>query len=793
MPTPQDDERRQLWLIPSEGRARTEPVADVALLTPTYDLASYAIPPELAAQVAPGMLVHAPFGRKARPVLGWCVAVSRRPWRQTRPALASLAGSGALLSPGLIALGLWISDYYAAFPGKTLSAMTPAGLRQVAQRRVRYLRRVADPAAADGGEAGAAAEPQHLTPAQSRLLLALADGELPRAEVLRRAQVGEGTLATLRRRGLVETVTRFEAHAVEHGAPARSTEGTAAPGGEEAKPDAGGVGTASPTAPEDGLALTAGQEEALKAVSAALSPPRFEVFVLFGVPGSGKTEVYVRAVRQALAGGRQAIVLVPEIALATQVMQRLARRFGSVAVVHSRLRERERRETWRRIASGEAAVVIGTRAAVFAPCPRLGLIVVDEEQERSYKNMAAPHYHARDVAIKRGQIEQAPVLIGSASPALETWHNAAHLPHYRLLHLPERVPGARAPQARLVLMGQGDRVQPSRLLSLDLVRALQQTLELRQQAVLLHNRRGYAAHLRCGRCGLVPSCVRCGAALVFHRTERLLKCHRCGGRTPAPERCLDDTCGGVLEKGGLAIQRLEEELRAVLPGARLLRLDSDTMRHRDDYAAALTRFERGDADILLGTQMIAKGLDFPNVRLVGVVDADAGLELPDFRAAEHTFQLLLQVVGRAGRREGEALALIQCRDVSHVIRCAMKADYRAFAESELALRARLGYPPLGRLARFVLSDERNTRAREAAERLAEQLQQLAGRVHPEIRVVSVGACLLPRLRGRFRHEVLVAAPPGGVLQRLLHEAQREKLLFSRAQRITVDVDPVEMR
>ncbi|HMQ16599.1 MAG TPA: primosomal protein N', partial [Phycisphaerae bacterium] len=645
--------------------------------------------------------------------------------------------------------------------------------------------------AADAGEAPA---PQRLTPAQSRLLLALANGGLPRAEALRRAQVGEGTLATLRRRGLVEAVTRVEARAVEHGAAARCAEGTGdAPGGDEPRRDAGGGAAPPPTAPEDGLALTAGQQEALNAVSAALAPPRFEVFVLFGVPGSGKTEVYVRAVRQALAAGRQAIVLVPEIALATQVMQRLARRFASVAVVHSRLTERQRRETWRRIASGEAAVVIGTRAAVFAPCPRLGLIVVDEEQERSYKNMAAPFYHARDVAIKRGQIEQAPVLIGSASPALETWHNAAHLPHYRLLQLPERVPGARAPQARLVLMGQGDRAQPSRLLSLDLVRALQQTLELRQQAVLLHNRRGYAAHLRCGRCGLVPTCTRCGAALVLHRAARLLKCHRCGGRMPAPERCLDDTCGGVLEQAGLAIQRLEEELHAVLPAARLLRLDSDTMRHRDDYAAALTRFERGDADILLGTQMIAKGLDFPNVRLVGVVDADAGLELPDFRAAEHTFQLLLQVVGRAGRREGEALALIQCREVSHVIRCAMKADYRAFAESELALRSRLGYPPLGRLARFVLSDERNARAREAAERLAEQLQQLAGRVQPEIRVVSFGACLLPRLRGRFRHEVLVAAPPGGVLQRLLHEAQREKLLFSRAQRITVDVDPVEVR
>jgi primosomal protein N' (replication factor Y) len=328
---------------------------------------------------------------------------------------------------------------------------------------------------------------------------------------------------------------------------------------------------------------------------------------------------------------------------------------------------------------------------------------------------------------------------------------------------------------------------------MELVRLLEQTIESRQQAVLLHNRRGYAAHLTCQRCGMTPTCIRCGAALVLHLKDNRLKCHRCGSSLEAPRTCLDDTCRGMLTQSGLAIQRLEEELSLVLPAARLLRLDSDTMRRRDDYADALLRFEQGEADILVGTQMIAKGLDFPGVRLVGVVDADAGLTLPDFRAAEHAFQLLVQVVGRAGRREGESIALIQCREASSVILSALRLDYEGFAQRELAFRARLNYPPFGRLVRFICSDERPSRARSACESLAERLERLAGRVHPEVRIVSVGPCLVQRLRGRSRFEVLVGGPPGGALQRLLHEARSERLLFTTAQRITVDVDPVEMR
>ena len=276
-------------------------------------------------------------------------------------------------------------------------------------------------------------------------------------------------------------------------------------------------------------------------------------------------------------------------------------------------------------------VVIGTRSAVFAPRPRLGLIVVDEEQDSSFKSLSSPLLHARDVAIKRAQLERVPIVLGSATPALETWHNAQTLPHYHLLHLPQRVGSAELPQTCIVQTGPRELGQTTTLLSPELLACLTETLAAGDQALLLHNRRGYAVHLRCTHCGLTVRCTGCGGMLVYHQPDNQARCHRCGKSEPAPQKCLDQTCGGRLERVRLAIQRLEEELRRNFPTARLLRLDRDTMRRREDYAAALQSFEAGQADIMLGTQMVAKGLDFPRVRLVGVIDADAILWMPDFR------------------------------------------------------------------------------------------------------------------------------------------------------------------
>lgn len=759
-------EPRQLWLVPTAGAAASQRVAEVAVNAPVAGLRAYAVPDALAAEVCPGALVRVPFGRAGRLTVGVCVRVSDRPWDATLRALQAVEPGLPYASERLLELALWVSDYYACWPWKTLTAMWPRALRRPASRRVRYVK-----------AAGHAAPEVKLTSAQAALLDALAGGELPRTEALRRAGVRAATLRTLQRRGLVECGIRVE--------PVPPVVPPPAP-------------AAQPHDLADDYALTEDQGAALRAVTEALDGPSvFKVLVLFGVPGSGKTEVYIRAIRAAVAQGRQAIVLIPEIALATQVVDRLARRFERVAVLHSQLRPRTRADTLAAIAAGAVSVVIGTRTAVFAPCPRLGLIVVDEEQETSFKSLASPYYHARDVAIKRGQLEHIPVVLGTATPSLETWYNAHHRPHYVLLRLPQRVPGARPPDVRRVAHPTAGEptatgLLPPNLLSPLLRNELEAALANGDQAVLLQNRRGYAVLLCCTNCGLIVRCVRCGAGLVYHRDARAMKCHRCGHHTAVPTKCLDTSCGGLLRRLGAGIQRLEEEVRRTLPHARLLRLDSDTMRRRRDYEEALRRFEAGEADVLLGTQMVAKGLDFPRVRLVGVIDADAGLSVPDFRAGERVFQLIVQVVGRAGRRDGPSLAIVQTSETpSAVVQHALRLDYEAFAAEELALRARYQYPPFTRLARLVCADERPGRAAAEAERLANALRTRAERLDARLHIESAEPCLVRQLRGWRRYQVVLRGPAGDAVRQLLQAAAGEKLLRPRVRRFTVDVDPMD--
>ena len=763
--TRKTDQRDQLWLLASEGQARHDVVADVAIRARTSRLYGYAVPESLADAVRPGVLVRAPYGRSGTLREGWCVRLSRRSWDHTLKPITAVATGDVLLDRPMLELGLWVSEYYACPPAQTLDAIVPAVLRHPRTRRVQYVRRTEAP------------PPDRLSQQQQAFLAALVQGERRRDAALQAAGVGASTLQTLRKRGLIEVITRSEP--AEPALAARPLPPSATHAADEA---------------EDRFTLTAGQDSALQAIrETTCKSSAFRVFLLFGVPGSGKTEVYVRAIRQVIGNNRQVIVLVPEIALATQVVERLARRFERVAVLHSRLKASVRERTLHAIAAGHVDVVIGTRTAVFAPCPSLGMIVVDEEQESSYKNLQAPFFHARDVAIKRCQTEKIPVLLGSATPALETWCNARSLPHFQLLRLPERVPGSRLPTVRLLETHSRSSGQTSELLSPELADQLRETLAAGRQAILLHNRRGYAVYLRCERCGLALSCPRCGAHLVYHRADHRVKCHRCGRWQPPPTRCLDDSCSGRLAYAGLGIQRLEQELRRLFPEARLQRLDSDTMRRREDYAAALRRFAAHEADILLGTQMVAKGLDFPEVRLVGVLEADAALWLPDFRAAESAYQLLVQVVGRAGRREGESLALVQAENPElPAIRAAVGMDYEAFADFELDIRQRLHDPPFCRLVRFVLADATAGRARAEAAELANRLRALSRKIHADIRIDDAEACVIPRLREMSRYNVLARLPRDLRPQRVFHAAEQDKALSPHVRRFTIDVDPVDM-
>lgn len=753
---------QQMWLLPAAGQAGEGMLADIAVCRRTFATYSYAVPAELQANLTIGMRVEVPYGRTARMTRGWCVRVGQGAWAHVRKAVTSIADPRPVLSDKLVELALWISGYYAWPPGLALDV---AASRPPTSRRkaVCFL------------ELAPNFDSAALTRRQAALVNALREAPLPRRAALHKAGVGVAVLKALRSRNIVIESRRVTAEP--------QVVATSEAPASQAKP-----------CPEDGYNLTAAQQNALERIADALAAPDvFRVFLLFGVPGSGKTEVYVRAMRRVVAAGRQAILLVPEIALATQIVQRLARRFPRAAILHSRLKDSERARAHERIAAGEVDVVIGTRSAVFAPCPRLGLLIVDEEQEGSFKSLSAPYYHARDVAIRRGQLERVPVLLGSATPSLETWFNSSHHPSYERIELPERVPGSQLPRTGTVDISRRELGQVGVVLAPGLLRELRAVLDAGRQAILLHNRRGYATRLRCARCGLPVCCPRCGAQLVEHRAAAEVRCHRCTHRAPTPAHCPDDSCCGPLERGGHAIQRLEEELRRAFPSARLLRLDRDSMRRRGDYEDALRRFEAGEADVMLGTQMIAKGLDFPRVALVGVIDVDEMLALPDLRSSERTFQLLVQVAGRGGRAAADSVALIQTRQPeARVIQAALRLDYPGFAAAELELRRKTFSPPYARLVRLILADSRQSRAVAAAKAVSEGLRGIAGRIHAEIRVEDAELCVVTRVRGLYRAAVLVRIPRSLTASRLLAEARRERLLSPRVERFSVDVDPVDL-
>jgi primosomal protein N' (replication factor Y) (superfamily II helicase) len=534
------------------------------------------------------------------------------------------------------------------------------------------------------------------------------------------------------------------------------------------------------------LEPTPDQEEALGPLLAAVSAGEFRPFLLHGVTGSGKTEVYFRAVETALALSRGAILLVPEIGLTPMLVRAARARFGStVSVLHSELAAGERHDEWWRIREGEARVVVGARSAVFAPVPELGLVVVDEEHDGSYKQDESPRYHGRDVAVVRGRLESCPVVLGSATPSVES-HANARRGKYALLRLPRRIgprglPRVEIVDRRAVLRAGGDPI-----LGPALREALAARLARKEQSLLLLNRRGYATSLLCRECGVEAMCPNCSVSLTLHRGGRTALCHYCGHEARAPSSCA--SCrGAYLRLTGFGTERVAEAVQAALPGARVERLDRDRASRRGALAQALAAFESGAIDVLVGTQMIAKGHDFPRVTLVGVVDADVGLGMPDFRSAERTFQLLTQVAGRAGRGETKGEVILQSHMPDHyalVHACAQ--DYESFFEREMEFRRTMGYPPAAALVNLIV------RARDAAKGAAEA-QALASALRAgaagKYRVLGPAHAPLARLRSEHRFQVLLKG------HRPSMRAAVQAALVTRhgEQRwpgIAVDVDPL---
>jgi primosomal protein N' (replication factor Y) len=524
------------------------------------------------------------------------------------------------------------------------------------------------------------------------------------------------------------------------------------------------------------LALSPAQNDALRAITVALDETRRPaVFLLHGITGSGKTEVYLQALSAALARGRRGIVLVPEIALTPQAMARYAGRFpGRIALLHSGLSDAERLDEWRRIRAGEVDIVLGSRSALFAPVEQLGLIVVDEEHEAAYKQDRTPTYSARDAAVRLGALAGATVVLGSATPAVESYWRALH-GEYTLLELRERAPilatPARLPEVTVVDLRAELRAGNTSILSAPLHAALQTTLERGEQAILFLNRRGTASSVICRECGYVVCCGRCDVSMTFHAGESALICHYCGRRQPAPTLC--PVCrSSAIRYFGLGTERVESAVKRLFPAARVLRWDRDTARTREVHEDLLRAFTDRRADVLVGTQMIAKGLDLPAVTLVGVVSADVALFLPDFRASERAFQLLTQVAGRAGRGNRPGRVFVQTFNPDHFcIQAAARHDFAAFVAAELDARTRYGYPPLRRFVRLTYARADRYAAQVEATALAARMESaIAALGLAETDIVGPAPAFLERLRGRYRWQIILRSPdPRPLLAALLAE------------------------
>ncbi len=552
--------------------------------------------------------------------------------------------------------------------------------------------------------------------------------------------------------------------------------------------------------------LTPGQRRAVNTLSTCLHSGDTRTVLLFGVTASGKTEVYLSAIAEALALGHSAIVLLPEIALTAQVVDVFVGRFGDqVAVLHSRLSEGERHDEWRRMQQGRARIVVGARSAIFAPVQNVGLIVVDEEHESSYKQDKMPRYNARDLAEYRARLSHATLVLGSATPSLESYfaattHTHAGEPlnaiakaidapqiHPILVRMPQRIENRPLPHVKLVDLREEFKVRRA-LFSELLTTAMAQRLALKQQTILFLNRRGYAQFILCRDCGWTAKCPNCAVSLAYHIYERALKCHHCEHAGRPPITCPD--CGGAKVKAfGIGTEKVEEEVSNLFPKARIARMDRDTTSKKGAHGRILRDFRQGDADILIGTQMVAKGLDFPNVTLVGVVSADTAINMPDFRAAERTFQLLTQVAGRAGRGTTSGEVIIQTFSPDHyAVQAAIRHDYAEFYEKELVFRRELKYPPFSRFANLISSDVHDLKAQARAVALAATLERT---LPVSIEIIGPSPAPIARLKNRYRYHVALRAPVDAPLSALVAEAVSQLPTIDRLA-INIDIDPLTM-
>ncbi len=749
---------------------------EVALPVPLFRTFTYTVPDGIATPIPVGTRVLVPF--RARREIGVCLGEAEPPEGVVLKPLLAVLDQVPALPAALLETGRWIAEWYAAPVGLVMRSMLPAALTTprttpsaAKQRRVVILVKEL-PSLLEREQTFARAKQQRVV-----YDLLEAQGGKSLLETLRQqADCSAGVITAMAKRGLVEV--RDEVL--------------------ERDPFADRAGVAPPPQPS-------ADQQAVIAEILAGAPG--QTFLLHGITGSGKTLVYIEVLRAVLAKpGRTAIVLVPEIALTSQTVDRFRGAFGDdVAVLHSGLSDGERHDAWQALRRGDRRIAVGARSALFAPLERVGVVIVDEEHESSYKQSETPRYHAREAAIVRARAEGAVVVLGSATPSLESWERAERGQSIQLT-LPARAGGAQLPSVQVVDMRDIMREALAArapnapfdatmgILSPVLSAAIESRLVRGEQSLLLLNRRGYAAYMQCHACGDVQACPHCSISLTYHRVPEALVCHYCQHQAPVPTICAQ--CGSdALRRRGLGTQQVERLVAERFPDARIARMDVDTTSGKWAHTAILDRVGRGEIDILLGTQMIAKGLDFPNVTLVGVVDADTGLNLPDFRSAERTFQLLSQVAGRAGRGAKGGEVLIQTKmPTHHAVRHALTHDFLSFVHEELGHRRMPTYPPFVSLANVVVSGTEQTATAQAAVAAAHWIQALVTRAAlRDIVLVGPAPCPIDRIKDRWRWHLLIKSTRGGAMTRLSrYVAERCPVPKAADLRLVVDRDPVSL-
>lgn len=778
---------------------------------------TYRVPEELTTVVAPGMRVEVPFGR--RQVQGFVVETTdQAPEGVKLRSLTRLVDVNPVLGKEQLQLADWLVGQTFAFKISCLQAMLPAAMRAQYQKTVVLVapeKVPADVRPLFGEKAEIAFDDDRLTPAVMRTI-----AELQRSGAVKivyhvtergrkktvpqvvpcKTAAEYRELAThvrtnaVRQRELLDRLAQLDApvlqadflrgtHLTVAHLRAAEKQGWLTRKQVEQYRDPFNAPVKKTQAPP----LMPDQEKAVAAITAAEKAKTPTPFLLEGVTGSGKTEVYLQTIAAALKYQRTALMLVPEIALTPQMVNRVRGRFGhQVAVLHSGLSVGEKYDEWRRIARGEAQVVVGARSAVFAPLKNIGIIIIDEEHEGSYKQDSMPRYHARDVALWRARYHQCPVVLGSATPALES-RARAQKGVYQWLRLPHRINGQDLPRVQLVDMRRVMGKTQVADFSPQLVTALRERLNRNEQVVLMLNRRGYAAFAMCRECGFVVQCPNCDISLTFHRDRQRMQCHYCGHEQPVPQKC--PQCGSrYIGFYGTGTQKVAEELHQLVPAARVLRMDVDTTRRKGAHERILEQFGNHDADVLLGTQMIAKGLDFPDVTLVGVLNADTGLSLPDFRASERTFQLLTQVSGRAGRADKAGEVIIQTFNPDHyAIQLAGKQDYEGFFVREMQVRHQNDYPPYFYTIQLTAGGPKEAQVLRVLTKVRGELTRI---LSPQARLLGPTPQMVTRVNNRYYYQLIIKYKQEPQLQAYLQELALRTQRLSRQQiQLTIDRDP----